>query len=78
MPAGAGRIEDRDDVAVIADGRFLGRAGEGEAGGEGKDFFLHLVCRRRRSHREIVYAFAQSVKKSVSRRHRALDTGGPR
>jgi len=62
-------LEDHS-LGIADDG--LGRAGEG------KDFFLHLVCRRRRRHREIVYAFAQSVKKSVSRRHRALDTGGLR
>lgn len=62
-------LEDHS-LGIADDG--LGRAGEG------KDFFLHLVCRRRRSHWEIVYAFAQSVKKSVSRLHRALDTGGLR
>jgi hypothetical protein len=62
-------LEDHS-LGIADDG--LGRAGEG------KDFFLHLVCWRRRRHREIVYAFAQSVKKSVSRLHRALDTGGLR
>jgi hypothetical protein len=62
-------LEDHS-LGIADDG--LGRAGEG------KDFFLHLVCLRRRSHWEIVYAFAQSVKKSISRRHRALDTGGLR